>query len=134
MPWRLRSYVDVRGQSVIGKWYDSLSASDAAKVQIRTWYLLNQPHANCTRPYFDSLHGTVSGFGEIILGKVGGVQTRLVGYFDCEPSSFTVVCVVTKKQRKYSPHDWQKVSIRRRKDIECDSWKAHEWIPQEPLG
>src|SRR5262245_45290110 len=106
MPWRLRSYVDVRGQSEIGKWHDSLLAADAAKVQIRTWYLLNQPRADWKRPYFDALHGTVSGFGEIILGKIGGVQTRLVGYFDCEPSSFTVVCAVTKKQRKYSPIDW----------------------------
>jgi hypothetical protein len=134
MPWRLRSYVDVRGQSEIGKWHDSLSAADAAKVQIRIWYLLSQPRINWKRPYFDALHGAVSGFGEIILGKIGGVQTRLVGFFDCEPSSFTVVSVMTKKQRKYSPQDWQKISIRRRKEIECDSRKAHEWIPQEPVG
>ncbi|MDP1731087.1 MAG: hypothetical protein Q8L54_07920 [Devosia sp.] len=82
------------------------------------------------RPQFDTLHN-MDGMGEIILGKVDGVQTRLVGFFGPKGARhvFTVVLVVTKKMKVYEPKDWEKIALRRRQECEEEKGKADVWYP-----
>jgi hypothetical protein len=132
MPWKLQTYIDEDGNRILARWYATLSEIEKAKFNVRVWYLLHQPRDGWTRPQFDTLSDDATGFGEIIVGKVAGVQTRLIGFFS--DSSFYVVLVVTKKGNRYDPSNWVVLSKRRKQEIETDSSRANEWIPREPLG
>jgi hypothetical protein len=68
-------------------------------------------------------------WGEIILKVVGGVQTRLVGFFDDRRMVFTIVLVVTKKEPNYMPRDWQQISVKRMNEVKANSGRANEWYP-----
>jgi hypothetical protein len=132
MKWRLQTYVDDAGNRMLASWYAGLSDAVKARFQTRVWYLLHQERDNWTRPQFDTLSHDASGFGEIRLGKVEGIETRIVGYFDDD--SFYAVLVISKKGSKYQPSNWIKLIHQRRIEIESNKWRANEWIPQAPLG
>lgn len=131
MVWKLQTYVDEDGDRILASWYASLSHAEKARFQVRTWHLLHQPRDGWNRPQFDTLHDDAAGFGEIIMGAVGGLATRLVGYFNGD--AFCVVLVVTKKDKKYDPSNWEKQINERKLKIEADSRRASEWIPKAPL-
>ena len=114
---------------MVAEWYEGLGAKDKASVLVKLEYLIAQPRENWIRPRFDLLHGTASGLGEIILKKVGMVQTRLIGYFDGARSVFTIVLIVTKKGKQFNPKEWEAVAQDRKKDIQTNPEKANDWNP-----
>jgi hypothetical protein len=103
--------------------------NDQAKVLRMLEYLVDRRRDEWKRPHFDLLHGPAKGLGEIILKKIGGVQTRLIGFFDQQRSIFNVVLVVTKKQSQFDPRDWIYTSHSRKKDILINPEKANDWSP-----
>jgi len=130
--WRLKTYVDGDGGRILAKWYAGLNIQLKARFQIRVWYLLQQDRDGWNRPQFDTLSEDASGFGEIRMGKVADVQTRLVGYF--QHDAFVVVAIVTKKGSKYDPTNWVNLIKQRRQEVINDQSKANEWIPQAPMA
>lgn len=129
--WRLKTYVDGDGGRILrnGTWS---KYPVEGEVQIRVWYLLQQDRDGWNRPQFDTLSEDASGFGEIRMGKVADVQTRLVGYF--QHDAFVVVAIVTKKGSKYDPTNWVNLIKQRRQEVINDQSKANEWIPQAPMA
>lgn len=132
--WTLQGYVNGRGQHELTDWFEGLPPNDQAAVVVALEQLLILERDYWRRPQFDTLHD-MDGMGEIILGKVSGVQTRLVGFFGPKRVRhvFTVVLLVTKKQRVYSPRDWEKTALRRKGECEQDEAKAHVWNPHESI-
>ena len=92
-------------------------------------YLVDQPRSEWTRPRFDLLHGAATTLAEIILEKVDGVQTRLVGFFDEIRGIFNIVLVVTKKGKQYDPKHWAEVALNRAKEIKTNPERANDWYP-----
>ena len=92
-------------------------------------YLVDQPRSEWKRPYFDQLHGNAATLGEIILKKVGGVQTRLIGFFDDTRGIFNIVLVVTKKEKQYEPKQWVEMALSGVKDIKINPERANDWYP-----
>lgn len=129
LPWKLRSYLDSRGRSVATVWFDGVGSKDKARVLRILDYLVWQPRSEWKRPHFDKLHGPVAQLGEIRVGLIDAVQTRLIGFFEAERMVFTIVVVITKKERNYLPRDWEQISIRRMNEIKANSGSANEWYP-----
>jgi hypothetical protein len=98
-------------------------------VLIKLEYLVYQPRSGWTRPRFDLLHGAAATLGEIILKKVGGVQTRLIGFFDEARGIFNIVLVVKKKSKQYDPKDWIESALSRAKEIKANPERANDWHP-----
>lgn len=126
--WTFREYVKLGGKRELSQWFGELSDDDAATAQVALEFLSQTERTNWRRPKFDVLHNS-GGLGEVILGKVGGVQTRLVGFFGPGPYMFTVVLVVTKKEKNYSPSDWIKIAKKRRLECQSDSGRMNVWVP-----
>lgn len=131
MLWKLKTYVDDDGDRILAEWYSTLSDAEKAKFQVRVWYLLPLPRDEWTRPQFDTLNDDAAGFGEIRMGKVANRATRLIGYFSGD--AFNIVVVVTKKGHKYDPSNWVKLARDRKLEMENDTRRASEWIPQKPM-
>lgn len=129
LPWRLRTYIDVRSRSEAGAWFDALGSKDKARVMRILDYLVFQPRSEWKRPHFDQLHGSTAQMGEIRLNKIEGVQTRLIGFFDSVRMVFTIVVVVTKKERNYSPRDWESIASKRMSEVRSNSERADDWYP-----
>jgi hypothetical protein len=121
--------LDNRGRSIMKEWFDGVGSKDKARVLRILDYLVWQPRSEWRRPQFDQLHGPVAQMGEIILKVIGGVQTRLVGFFDDKRMVFTIVLVVTKKEPNYLPRDWEQISIKRMIEVKANSRCADEWYP-----
>jgi len=124
--------VTTEGVRIVAEWYAGLSDVEKARFQARVWYLLQQVRDDWTRPQFDTLSNDATGFGEIRMKKVNGVETRLIGYFG--GGSFYVVVITSKKGEKYNPSNWISLAKQRRAEIQNDPRRANEWIPQEPVG
>lgn len=121
--------MDNRGRSIAEEWFGGVGSKDKARVMRILDYLVWQSRSEWKRPQFDQLHGHVAQMGEIILKVIGGVQTRLVGFFDDRRMVFTIVLVVTKKEPNYSPRDWQQISVKRMNEVKANSGCADEWYP-----
>ena len=121
--------MDSRGRSIATVWFDEVGSRDKARVVANLDYLIWKPRSEWRRPKFDQLHGPVAQMGEIILKIIGGVQTRLIGLFDTDRMVFTIVLVVTKKERNYLPRDWEQISVRRMNEVKANSGCADEWYP-----
>jgi phage-related protein len=130
--WKLKTYVDVDGERILAKWYSGLSFQMKARFQTRVWHLIQQDRDGWTRPQFDTLSDEAQGFGEIRMGRVEGLQTRLIGFFHLD--AFVVVVKVTKKGGKYDPTNWVNLIKQRRQEVINDPGKANEWIPQAPMA
>lgn len=130
--WKLRTYVDSDEKRILAHWYSDIPMVAKARFQVRVWYLLQQERDNWTRPQFDTLSEDAPGFGEIRMGMVNNVATRLIGYFDHD--SFCVLLIVTKKGAKYDPSNWVRLSQERKLEIQKDPRRANEWIPRIPMG
>ncbi len=110
---------------MLSRWFERLSDDDQAKVLTRLEYLGAKQRGEWKRPYFDILKG-MDGMGEIRFNRILGVQTRLIGYFGPNRKKFTVVLVVTKKQNIYSPKQWEKTALQRKKESEKGG-ASKEW-------
>ena len=98
-------------------------------MQTKLEYLVDRRRDEWKRPEFDALHGAAKGLGEIILKKIDGVQTRLIGFFDEQRSIFNIVLVVKKKQSQFEPRDWEEIAQKRKKEILTNPEKANDWYP-----
>ena len=106
-----------------------MSSKEKAKVLRKLEYLVGQPRSEWKRPNFDQLHGNAATLGEIILKKISGMQTRLIGFFDEARGIFNIVLVVTKKEKQYEPKQWVEVALSRMKDIKINPERANDWYP-----
>jgi hypothetical protein len=126
--WTFREYVKAGGEKELSDWFENLSEEAQAAVLVAMEYLQDVPRHLWVRPRFDLLH-KMDGMGEIRLGKKDGVQTRLVGYFGPDQLTFTIVLVVTKKDKNYTPKDWKKIAKKRRKECDEDGERVNVWAP-----
>ncbi len=128
--WTFQTYVDIRGEREVAVWFEGIGPEDQASVLTALEQLAKVERDYWRRPQFDTLR-KMDGMGEVILGKVGGVQTRLVGFFGPKSNRhvFTIVLVVTKKMNVYEPKDWEKTALRRRQECEEEKGRADVWYP-----
>lgn len=121
--------MDARSRVEAVVWFASITSKDKAKVMRKLEYLIDQPRSEWKRPNFDLLHGNAASLGEIILKKIGNVQTRLIGYFDESRGIFNIVLVVTKKQGQFHPKQWVEIALGRMKEIKISPERAIDWNP-----
>jgi hypothetical protein len=128
--WTFRGYIDGRGGRELTDWFEALTPENQASVLTSVEHLAKVERDYWKRPQFDTLR-SMDGMGEIILGKIGGIQTRLVGFFGPTRTRhlFTVVLIVTKRMQVYSPKDWENVSKRRRDECEINEDRTYVWHP-----
>lgn len=126
--WTIRQYVNRRGERELSTWFDALPVSIQVSVVVTIEQLTLVERDYWRRPTFDTLH-ELEGMGEIILGTVDRVQTRLIGFFGPGRHVFTVVSVVTKKDRVYSPKNWEATAEKRRRECETEKDRSDVWHP-----
>jgi hypothetical protein len=128
--WTFQGYIDNRGSEELPRWFEGLSPEDQAAVMTALEQLGRIERDWWRRPQFDVLRN-MDGMGEVILGKIAGVQTRLVGFFGPgrQRHVFTIVLVVTKKAKAFHPKDWERTALRRREECEGGEGRTHVWNP-----
>lgn len=125
--WTFREYVSGRLKE-LSDWFNGLPDKKQAEVFTMMEFLEASSRADWKRPRFDLL-SDMDRMGEIRVGKINGVQTRLIGFFGPNRHEFTVVLVVTKKGRNYTPKGWEATAKKRRQECLSDRRKCRAWDP-----